>query len=497
MSRHVGGGRWTAVLLWAAMATVSAAEVAPAKKGQKPPAPQAPAAAAAPAKPKPAPPKTHRVKKDAIKIEVTLTGVFEAQDTAELAVRPESWAQFVVEKAAEHGAQVKIDETIQDQELAQRLAQLSIEQTQQDVQALAKSTPLDLSSAGRAKKRAEEDLQRFLKVDKPLSQKSAEFSVKNSRNSLEYVKEELRQLEKMYKADDLTEETEEIILKRQRHNVERAEYSLARATIKSDRTLKVDLPRQEVNLQHGNEKAKLGWEKASAILPVQLRRKRFDLEKMRYDQKKAEGKLAKLRKDRAAMTIKAPMDGIVYYGRCVRGVWPSSNTLAAKLSRGGVLKPHEVFMTVVRPRPLLVRAQVPEGSLRDLRPGLQGQVVPTGHPHLKLQGRVQSVSRIPTAPGKFGAKIDISLPKEANAVMPGMACKVTFVPYLKKDGLSVPAAVVFSDPLDEEKQHVYVVKESQKPQKRPVIVGRKLKGNVEILKGLEEGDEILLKKPEG
>ena len=35
-----------------------------------------------------------------------------------------------------------------------------------------------------------------------------------------YQKEELHQLEKMYKADDLTEETEEIILTRARHRLQ-------------------------------------------------------------------------------------------------------------------------------------------------------------------------------------------------------------------------------------------------------------------------------------
>ena len=42
----------------------------------------------------------------------------------------------------------------------------------------------------------------------------ANFSVKSADNMLAYEKEELRQLEKMYKADDLVEETEEIVLKR-------------------------------------------------------------------------------------------------------------------------------------------------------------------------------------------------------------------------------------------------------------------------------------------
>ena len=69
--------------------------------------------------------------------------------------------------------------------------------------------------------------------------KSAEFMVKYYNFMLDYEKDELEQLEKMYEADDLTEETEEIVLKRQRNSVEFAEFSLENAKLSRDETLKV------------------------------------------------------------------------------------------------------------------------------------------------------------------------------------------------------------------------------------------------------------------
>ena len=69
--------------------------------------------------------------------------------------------------------------------------------------------------------------------------------VKSSREYLDYTKEELRQLEKMYRSKDLTEETEEIILRRQRFQVESREQYLKEAELQRDQKLKVDLPRQE------------------------------------------------------------------------------------------------------------------------------------------------------------------------------------------------------------------------------------------------------------
>ena len=61
--------------------------------------------------------------------------------------------------------------------------------------------------------------------------------------------EELKQLEKMYKADDLVEDTEEIILRRQRFALESAEYGLEVTKENSAYNLKTAIPREAAKLQ--------------------------------------------------------------------------------------------------------------------------------------------------------------------------------------------------------------------------------------------------------
>ena len=55
-----------------------------------------------------------------------------------------------------------------------------------------------------------------------------------AKDTLEYEEEELRQLEKMYKADEATEETEKIVLKRARDTVKRAKFVLERTQAECD-----------------------------------------------------------------------------------------------------------------------------------------------------------------------------------------------------------------------------------------------------------------------
>ena len=54
----------------------------------------------------------------------------------------------------------------------------------------------------------------LFQIDRPLLLKSIEYSLKPHQFQLDYSQDELDQLEKMYEADDLTEDTEEIVLKR-------------------------------------------------------------------------------------------------------------------------------------------------------------------------------------------------------------------------------------------------------------------------------------------
>ena len=78
----------------------------------------------------------------------------------------------------------------------------------------------------RMEKYVRQDFERFNQIDLPYEKKAAAMTLKSYRDSLAYATEELNQLKKMYEADDLTEETEEIILQRTKNQVDRAKFLL-------------------------------------------------------------------------------------------------------------------------------------------------------------------------------------------------------------------------------------------------------------------------------
>ncbi len=454
------------------------------------------------------PPATHTVAKASFVITSELKGVFAADNTAEIVLRPKEWKALEVLEAVAHGTRVgegdvllsldteDLDKAIQDLRAEIHAMEIDAAQAEVSVHAAEKTAALDLAGAEKARRHAQEDLERYHGIDRPQGEKTAQFELKYATQSLQYEREELAQLEKMYKADELTEETEEIVLTRQRNSVEHAEFALDRARLQSSRVIDVSLPRQLLGLQEEAARADIAWQRAQASIPASLRKQRLSLEKTRVDLRRARDRLARLETDRGAMQVKSPMNGIVYYGACDFGEWGDALQAAAKLRRGGTIASGQVIMTVVNPRPLRIVAKLAEKDLEHLRPGMQGLARPAAAPGTPCAAILRRIDAIPLAPDAFGAELTASIPKDKDCIVPGMRCTVTINAYEKKETIAVPASAVAADPLDPDTTSVYLLV-AEGPVKRAVKAGPRSGEKIEILEGLIEGDRILLSPPEG
>jgi HlyD family secretion protein len=226
----------------------------------------------------------------------------------------------------------KLDRAIADLDLDLAVGEKTLEIARRDLPVTEALQPLELAEAERDTLAATEDLARFLAIGRTLAEDSARFRLKASEEQLKYSREELRQLEKMYKDKDLTEETEEMILQRTRFEVESGEFNLRRAGIDTETALTFEVPRKEAALKDATEKAKLALEKTRATAGLALEQKRLALKKAERDRVEALRKMRDLQQDRAGIPLKAPRSGIVYYGRQHDGAW----TTAAVAAKAGV-----------------------------------------------------------------------------------------------------------------------------------------------------------------
>ncbi len=318
----------------------------------------------------------------------------------------------------------KIDEAIDAARVELQTQKLALENAEIQFDLLRRTSDMSLGEVIAAEKLASEDLKEFIATGRDRQVTSVERSVESARNSLAYQTEELRQLEKMYQADDLTEDTEEIILKRTRDAVDRAEYFLDTASNSKRRSLTYTIPRSEEELKTAVKQATLALEEARRTTPNMLQQKKLALEKQRQAFDKQGKKIARLRGDRNRLKVRAPRNGVIYYGSSKRGKWTDSETIAAMLQPGNAVKAKSILMTVVELEPLTVRVSVPESSLRFVRPGVKAKIEPIAYPDRVLSGKVRRVSAIPISDGLFDAILTVDQKDGLAPIVPGMKAEV-------------------------------------------------------------------------
>lgn len=365
---------------------------------------------------------------------LTIQGVFEAVTSWELVHEADQISSLEIERIVPHGSPVTegqtvvwfdaeaIDRQLATAEVDLKLAQLTAADDDFAYEQFLETQKLDRGAAERARKSARQAYDNYVKVDREREIIDAEFSVKSAKSSLENAMEELEQLTQMYEEDDLTEESEEIVLKRAKQSVEFAEYRLESTSLRSERTVDQGIPKKDADEEDKLAKAEMAYEKA--MRDLESTKKKRDLERKRAadDLAKKEADFEKLREQRKSITMKTPGDGILLHGELTRGA------LAAKpstLEAGSKVAQDQVIATIASPKKLVVRLDVAEKDVAALAKDTACVVKPSAMPDTKIEGVVKSVASVPYAAGKFDAVIQLN-GKVPAAVVPTMTATVEF-----------------------------------------------------------------------
>lgn len=371
--------------------------------------------------------------KPTAKAPVKVTGVFEPVDGHELAAGTEQVNSLVIKKIVPHGTSVKkgqaivwfeteaVDQQVSDAENALRLAELTQQEAAFDYQQFLAIQKLDREVAVRTKRDAQRAYDNFVKVDRDRNVETTEFNLKSSRGSLENALEELRQLEKMYKEDELTEESEEIVLKRAKRSVESAQFRLKSSEITAQRALTQGIPGEQETQDDTLARALLTYDKAIRSLELARQRRDIEVAKGKKAFAKQQADMQELRADRQRLVLRAPADGIVYHGKLTRGkLGEKPSALAADVT----VTSKQVLVTIVNPANMQVRVDLPENLLQRVQVGSVGVAKPKAFPDRKIPVTVKSVSQVPLSNGKHDCVFRVKLGKQQPAVMPGMSCEV-------------------------------------------------------------------------
>ena len=443
----------------------------------------------------------HKVKSGPFNINLSLKGTFAPAKAHAIVLRPKAWTDLTVaEDAAAHGTTVsandvlvklkanKLEEKIADTRLALELSSLDYAVAVAEYTFATNIAVMDRTVATNALARLEADFKRYEAKTLALSEKSARFSLLTSQNSLAYAEEELKQPKKMYAADDITEETEEIILQRATHAVNRAKHFLERSESTAANTLTATLPREKEDKMDALERARLGTTKTTSTHQEKIRKLKIGLDQQAIALKRAEEGLAKLEADLKLLTVRAPAGGMVYYGKFTDGIWGGQKVVAPKLRKEGKLAAGEVFMTIVEPG-LMVVGNIGEADLRKVAGGITGWATPTAEPAHRVPVTVKSISRVPTAPGQYAIQLVANLGGKGYLV-PGMSCDIKLKVYENNAAITVPSTALRQN---EAGATVLQVKGPMgSTEERVVKIGNSHGGQPVITEGIKAGDEVLL-----
>jgi HlyD family secretion protein len=201
----------------------------------------------------------------------------------------------------------------------------------------------------------------------------------------------------------------------------------------------------------------------------------------------AEAEIAVAQQDVDNCTVRAPFAGVVVSKDAQRGEMVSPISAGGGFTRTGIA-------TIVDMNSLEIEVDVNEAYIARVVPGQPVVATLDAYPDWKIAAHVRTI--IPTADRqKATVKVRISFEKLDPRILPDMGVKVAFLAE-SAGATPAPRAVIAHEAVREEGggDVVFVVHEDRL-ERRAVSLGEVRGSDVEVLAGVEAGEEVVVKGP--
>jgi len=198
--------------------------------------------------------------------------------------------------------------------------------------------------------------------------------------------------------------------------------------------------------------------------------------------KAAAASLAEARAKLSYATITAPISGVVARVKTQEG-----ETVSAGLNA-------PTFVTIIDLSRLEVATYVDEVDIGRVKIGQPATFTVDSYPDVEFSGQVTAIyPRAVIQSNVVNYITTLSIQNAEGRLKPDMTATVGVVLEKREGVLAVPEKALHRE---DGKQVVYVSSgDGRKAASRPVSVGRRSGGNIEIIKGLKEGDVVFLNNP--
>ncbi len=224
---------------------------------------------------------------------------------------------------------------------------------------------------------------------------------------------------------------------------------------------------------------------AQAEVRLESSEARYELQKERVE---------KLQGEIAACTIRAPSPGIVIYGTSAD--WEQRREDPIEV--GDQVRRGQKIFSIPNSNLMGVQLRVHEAWVNMVKPGQEAKVTIEAHPDTPFAGKVTSVSPLPDPPRGWldpGSKVyttQVTIEGSHDIIKPGMSAKVEILADHLYDVVILPVQVVANRG---GRKVCYIDTGGPTPEEREVRTGAFNDIFVEIVSGVEVGENVLLSPP--
>src|SRR5688572_18684266 len=205
--------------------------------------------------------------------------------------------------------------------------------------------------------------------------KGAELATKAAKDNVEDQTDELDQLQKMYKSEELTNATADIVVKRALRARERAQITQGMQEARETKVKAFDYNVHRMKYAFAVEQQRQALAELTAKHAHAAVTRKTALVSAQIALDKAQTKFDELKEDQTQFTSEAPFDGVVFAGEFNQGRWPGAANPRA-LKKDEKLPAGAVALTLVPAGKLRLVLDVPENKLQYVKADTKVRVIP-------------------------------------------------------------------------------------------------------------------------
>jgi HlyD family secretion protein len=336
---------------------------------------------------------------------------------------------------------------------------------------------------------AQVDLKKDLEGEYPQELQQGEAEITVAKEELQRAEEKLEWSQRLHREGYITLmelQADELAAKRKKLDMQLAESKLE---LLKEFTHKRKLKELESNLEQ--TKRALDRVKRKAVADIlqteaELKAKESELKRQQWKLKKISDQIAKCR-------ITAPVEGMVVYATTGK----SKKGTKGPLEEGLEIQEGQELIHLPTTSSMMAEVNIRESSLIKVRQGMPARITVDATPGKVFYGRLGKIDPLPDPtmawlnPDMKVYPSEIYIDGDASVLRPGMTCRVEIIVKEYSDIIYIPVQSVFRV----KGRHVVYVERSNGSERREVEIGMDNNRMIRIVRGLSEGEKVLLAPP--